>query len=438
MEMQEIAEEAKLRKCSRSMDKESDSNLSKDKSKRSKTEVNVDKAKVKWRIVFKDESKNNNSNDNATKAVEVESLRKDKKVKSVNKDLKHNTQVQSKPVSNHDIFDGIQTEVEGHVEDLDYVDDVLSEDKGSIFGADEDVTETVTTLIEQPEITEQRVDKQCQEPVPGTSGVGGMQSATSNDALPQFQIWFQQMFDQRMGNATSSGNVMGRSPSVGNKGNNKCKQSRNVKVRDSAKVKEQTEIIKSPSDTTIYAPAVARNTFQDNSPVTQLQGNVVNRLINEKTTENGDGHHDAVINDVISNFVESIRMEQNGRSGYENNQELRVTAQNNEHQRVSTTGGNPEQDEARRHTQSALIEAEKFKATIAQVPGEQQNSVGFMNDSVPMCIPNIGSRVSDDDFFHLMCHIDPSLFHKMKRGSMWIWRSYCQKTKLIDILRKTD
>ena len=32
-------------------------------------------------------------------------------------------------------------------------------------------------------------------------------------------------------------------------------------------------------------------------------------------------------------------------------------------------------------------------------------------------IPNIGSGVSDDDFFHLTCHIAPSIIHKIrKRG----------------------
>ena len=29
---------------------------------------------------------------------------------------------------------------------------------------------------------------------------------------------------------------------------------------------------------------------------------------------------------------------------------------------------------------------------------------------------NIGSGVSDDDFFHLTCHIEPSLIHKIEKG----------------------
>ena len=33
-----------------------------------------------------------------------------------------------------------------------------------------------------------------------------------------------------------------------------------------------------------------------------------------------------------------------------------------------------------------------------------------------MVIPNIGSGVSDDDFFHLTCHIEPSLIHKIEKG----------------------
>ena len=31
-------------------------------------------------------------------------------------------------------------------------------------------------------------------------------------------------------------------------------------------------------------------------------------------------------------------------------------------------------------------------------------------------IPDIGAGVSDDDFFHLTCHIEPSLIHKIEKG----------------------
>ena len=31
-------------------------------------------------------------------------------------------------------------------------------------------------------------------------------------------------------------------------------------------------------------------------------------------------------------------------------------------------------------------------------------------------IPNIGQGVSDDDFFHPTCHINPTLIHKIERG----------------------
>ena len=31
-------------------------------------------------------------------------------------------------------------------------------------------------------------------------------------------------------------------------------------------------------------------------------------------------------------------------------------------------------------------------------------------------IPNIGAGVSDDDFFHLTCHIEPNLFHRIEKG----------------------
>ena len=34
----------------------------------------------------------------------------------------------------------------------------------------------------------------------------------------------------------------------------------------------------------------------------------------------------------------------------------------------------------------------------------------------PINLLNIGSGVSNDDFFHLTCHIEPNLIHKIEKG----------------------
>ena len=86
-----------------------------------------------------------------------------------------------------------------------------------------------------------------------------------------------------------------------------------------------------------------------------------------------------------------------------------------------------------------MIEAKRFKATIA--PPQPGMSKQFESECVDVVqsqlvenqmnvfdkgvdpqykqtiqIPNIGAGVSDDDFFHLTCHIEPSLIHKIEKG----------------------
>ena len=43
---------------------------------------------------------------------------------------------------------------------------------------------------------------------------------------------------------------------------------------------------------------------------------------------------------------------------------------------------------------------------------------------------HIGTGVSDDDFFHLTCHIDPSLIHKIEKGEFVELEKLLPKDKL--------
>ena len=86
-----------------------------------------------------------------------------------------------------------------------------------------------------------------------------------------------------------------------------------------------------------------------------------------------------------------------------------------------------------------VIEAEKFRANIAapdqgmellqllhgnqpdrnlndQIHMGHQPQIENTQNLIPNNIPNIGVGVSDDDFFHLTCHIDPTLIHKIEKG----------------------
>ena len=114
-----------------------------------------------------------------------------------------------------------------------------------------------------------------------------------------------------------------------------------------------------------------------------------------------------------------------------------------------------ELEEAQKRAKKAIVDAEKFRASVEPPTGKYQDvqEVQLTSKSddrdVYMCsrintdhmkvlnqgqvleqinnleeykrgdtlnIPDIGSGVSEDDFFHLTCHIDPTLIHKIEKG----------------------
>ena len=50
--------------------------------------------------------------------------------------------------------------------------------------------------------------------------------------------------------------------------------------------------------------------------------------------------------------------------------------------------------------------------------------------TTPLNLLNRVSGVSDDDFFHLTCHIEPSLIHKIKKGEFIELEKLLPKDKL--------
>ena len=179
--------------------------------------------------------------------------------------------------------------------------------------------------------------------------------------------------------------------------------------------------LKSPVDTTIYAPALQKKLTPDQNQILQ---HVNDRMRTQQNTSINEGNAD--IFPLRGNKTLNQRM-----NGLDIGTELRnvqlttnegqirggdyvhcgnpvdsfveiVHAENHPedmdvNRRKST---NVELDEARQRMDRAIVEAEKFCATI-EPPGN---------------IMNIGSGVSDDDFFHLTCYIDPTLIHKIEKG----------------------
>ena len=92
---------------------------------------------------------------------------------------------------------------------------------------------------------------------------------------------------------------------------------------------------------------------------------------------------------------------------------------------------NQELEEARNRTERAILEAEKFRANV---DNPDPGIITFVNNKEMAQdtenILNIGAGVSDDDFFHLTCHIDPTLIHKIEKGEFVELEKLLPKDKL--------
>ena len=71
----------------------------------------------------------------------------------------------------------------------------------------------------------------------------------------------------------------------------------------------------------------------------------------------------------------------------------------------------PGLEQAKTRVQNKMLDGEKHRATVEQPTGNLNSQ--FVQTQI---IPAIGQGVSDDDFFHLTCHLDPNLIHKIENG----------------------
>ena len=166
--------------------------------------------------------------------------------------------------------------------------------------------------------------------------------------------------------------------------------------------------------------------------------------------------------DNIAQFIQAIRLENQGQNNEccdENSKEFACFLGKETRSSEDVQHGVPRQstdwtdmlDQVKDRAEKTIIEAEKFRAAIVDPPGtvlnhnhlegvnlcSQPEQLQFVNDN-PMqmrmtypvavtgpdpqmnvrqtALMDIGKGVSDDDFFHLTCHIEPSLIHKIEKG----------------------
>ena len=145
-------------------------------------------------------------------------------------------------------------------------------------------------------------------------------------------------------------------------------------------------VMKSPSDTTIYAPALCKR----KAPRANANGQQPIMPVGESEDDVTDKSMNAVM-DKISNIVDAVR--RGDRESLEGDQDHRdVNTQNKLNETM-------EREAAQKRTN----QAEKYKALIAELPGEN-----FLHNQV--------TGLTDDDFFHLTCHVEPNIIAKIEKG----------------------
>ena len=123
------------------------------------------------------------------------------------------------------------------------------------------------------------------------------------------------------------------------------------------------------------------------------------KMVRRKAKKN-----DNIIVDRISNFVESIRMAEEETNNSKDDNHM-----------IDTEDLGPGFSEAKRRAKKAILDVERFKANIAEPDPGRKIDFSLITDANRNS-QDIGTGVSDDDFFHLTCHIEPSIVAKIEKG----------------------
>ena len=165
----------------------------------------------------------------------------------------------------------------------------------------------------------------------------------------------------------------------------------------SSNIARTNNIVKSPSDTTIYAPALQRI---ERIPTLNPVVNSINEGINQSSQSPAPGTNQSQI-DNITKFIEGIRVQSvvvdKGHQKQANRSDNEEAT--DQHQLDPT-------EEARSKADKLIAEVEQFKATLNTPQGilnKQNYTDGFVKE--------------DDEFFHITCHVDAVTISCIQRGN---------------------
>ena len=201
---------------------------------------------------------------------------------------------------------------------------------------------------------------------------------------------------------------------------NKSGRSREQMPNKKGRIEHEVNLVKSPSDTTIYTPALHKmlNIVSGNSPI-HCTIPTENDVINQ-----------------ISDFIQGIRIRSQVHAPT-------LTMLEGDIRNVvvgsQSPQGSPHIDAARRKADQIILQAEQHKAAVNAPPGMYASDVmvhtpvDIVNNSGldPQGLPanynleeqNSGDPIianvkviDDDDFFHVSCHVDQGLKSRNQHG----------------------
>ena len=184
--------------------------------------------------------------------------------------------------------------------------------------------------------------------------------------------------------------------------------------------------VKSPSDTTLYQPAFKKKVDENGKLMNGVTLQVVSdrekinndKLINWDTSvsvnmaDKGGSNKSGQVENVIANFVDTLRIEHEQKNKDDGSREKMVQR--------PIQQADEEWTQARDRTDQRILDAERFRATVAN-PTQGNGDIlppFVQNNNLPIAAPlAMGEGLSDDDFFHLSCHIDDNLRSKITQGA---------------------
>ena len=204
--------------------------------------------------------------------------------------------------------------------------------------------------------------------------------------------------------------------------------------------------IKSPSQSTLYTPAVRKsaNFHNRDSPIfNEVDGMVQYEDTRKRVSMGGNPFsvHD------INNILTDIRFDtERQRSAVDDGQRPSTSRDVQEPQPSTSRGGSRQgmMSQARTAAHEAVIQAEKFKASIQprgmnynnQTSPVQKRGINFNNPMSPrherLQMMHLRYLDDDDDFFHVSCHIDKAIIAKIERGEFIDLEKLLQKKTLLE------